>query len=990
MAAMYEYVLSLQDRMSGSLQRIAGASQATVGKLSALSAKNDALKNSTRDLGVSMSTLKQKIDLLQAEKELLPSSALRQIGTYNREIDRLNGKIGKLESAGRGGALKKAFGQIDSATGGLMSNPLVLGTAAVGATVGSAMNFREGMAKVNITAQLDEKSLAAVSERVKKITKDNKADITLAPVGFEKIISQVGEVETSLQILNATQKGAKAAFVDQDTVAGALAQTLSIVGKENTTAQEVLDTFLASKRVGAGEFKDFAQYMPNLIAGASNLGIAYKDVAGVYAYMTGKGQSAERAAVLMENAFSVLGRGEVQDAMKKAGVQIFDTQGKMRSMVDIAKDLNKVMGGRSDKQKSNILEGMGLRDKEAKNAFAILMSDVGKLENSMNEVRNSTGETEKTLAFSANPIQKAAELWSGFKLQLVDLGENAIPLVNVALEAGGYVLTGLSAVISGVVSFFGGWFGMLSSGNPLIWGLTAALGAAAVAVNWNTMMLAGAAIATKAKLLWDGLATTATAVWTGTQWGLNAALFACPITWIVAGIGLLVGGIVWAWNKFEGFRQVVMGVWECIKMLGQIIIDNLVGVIGNAIKGIGSLGKALWKVFTGDFKGAWQSAKEGAQSLVNANPIVAGVKMGAQVAGADWSGAYQNGAQKGADSWARSQEKKTQEQNTLAPGGMSGGVAGLTQNMLQGATAPGTAQAPGGESFDRIMAKLDKGGKGGNGSGSGSGTKQKEKDTFDLNNIGTHDLKGSTAYNAIVSKLAPVKMAGLAAAVATGMALAPSPAPASTTPDTPAPVLTEIPTFPPASAATTPDTPIPILAEVPTSPPAAIPNTPTPVTVEVPALPSASVTAMPGVQTPTLAEVPTSPATAIPNTPTSVTVEVPASPSASVTAMPGVQTPTLAEVPIPPATAIPNTPTPVTVETLAIPTASDAAAAPAIGLQQDDPKTDNSPFKRSGTQIGKFCDSVIINIAHADGKGYDQIKDEIMREMLKVFDNYEA
>ena len=914
MAAMYEYVLSLQDRMSGSLQRITGASQATVGKLSALSAKNDALKNSTRDLGVTMSTLKQKIDLLQAEKELLPSSALRQIGQYNQEIDRLNGKIGKLEDAGRGGALKKAFGQVDSATGGLMSNPLVLGTAAVGATVGSAMTFREGMAKVNITAQLDEKSLAAVSEQVKKITKDNKADITLAPVGFEKIISQVGEVETSLQILNATQKGAKAAFVDQDTVAGALAQTLSVVGKENTTAQEVLDTFLASKRVGAGEFKDFAQYMPNLIAGASNLGIAYKDVAGVYAYMTGKGQSAEKASVLMENAFSVLGRGEVQDAMKKAGVQIFDTQGKMRSMVDIAKDLNKVMGGRSDKQKSNILEGMGLRDKEAKNAFAILMSDVGKLENSMNEVRNATGETEKTLAFSANPIQKATELWSSFKLQLVDLGENAIPLVNVALEAGGYLFAGLSTVISGVVSFFGGWIGLLGKGNPLIWGLTAALSAAAIAINWNTMMLTGAAIATKAKLLWDGLASTATAIWTGSQWGLNAALWACPITWIVAGIGLLVGGIVWAWNKFEGFRQVVMGVWECIKMLGQIIIDNLIGIIKNAISGIGSLGEAIWKVFTGDFKGAWQSAKKGAQSLMDANPIVAGVKMGVQVAGADWAGAYRNGAQKGADSWARSQEKKTQGQNTLAPGDMSGGVAGLTQDMLQGATAPGMAQAPGGESFDRIMAKLGKGGtkgKNGNGSGSGKSTSRNNKDTFDLNNIGTRDLKGSTAYNAIVSKLAPVKMAGLAAAVATGMALAPSPAPAATASDGPAPVTVEVPALPPVPATTIPDAPAPAVAETLIPPPAS-------------------------------------------------------------------------------ATAIFDIPVPSVAETLATPAASDVAAAPAIGLQQDDPKTDNSPFKRSGTQIGKFCDSVIINIAHADGKGYDQIKDEIMREMLKVFDNYEA
>lgn len=318
MANTLEYIFSLQDKVSAKIGNITVTSDRMLGKFAELEKKNLSVNKTFNETGRTLGALREKIALLQAEREWLPADNIEGIRAYNREMKALNKEIDKLESL-NGGKFKKwsreAFAAIPGSE--LISNPLVAASAALGFAGKAGLNFDESMAQVNITAQLEGKSLVELRNRLKQIARDNKADILVAPVGFEKINSQLNDVDLSLSILDASLKGSKAGFTDLDTVSGALAQTLSIVGKENTTAMEVLDTFFAAKRVGAGEFADFARYMPNLIAGASNLGIAYKEVAGTFAYMTGKGQSAERAAVLMENAFSVLGRADVRGKMEK-------------------------------------------------------------------------------------------------------------------------------------------------------------------------------------------------------------------------------------------------------------------------------------------------------------------------------------------------------------------------------------------------------------------------------------------------------------------------------------------------------------------------------------------------------------------------------------------------------------------------------------------------------------------------------------------------
>lgn len=759
MANKIEYIFSLRDQISAKLAGITATSEKTRSALSGVQEKVRSAEDVFQDTGKTIGSLKARIDALQAEKEWIPADNLPAIKEYNREISRLTNELNELETAAGGGKFKKwaseAFDAIPGAS--LLKNPLVTGITAATFAGSAGMTFDENMAKVNITAQLDEAGLDDLKKRLKQIAADNKTDIQVVPVGFEAINSQVNDVELSLSILDAALKGSKAGFTDLDTVSAALAQTLSIVGKENTTAQEVLDTFFAAKRVGAGEFADFARYMPNLIAGADNLGITYKEVAGTFAYMTGKGQSAERAATLMENAFSVLGRVDVRKKLSAAGVDVFDDTGKIRSVVDIFTDLQNVLGGLNDEQKSSLLEQFGLVDKESKSAFSVLMSDTEKLRESMNDVANSTGETTAALGYSRNAVQQATEVWNQFKNIGLQVGEIILPVISAGLTVAGGVLDGVSVVMDTVIGFFSGWYALIQQGNPVIIGLTTTLGILTAAMAVNYAWTQRAVVIGGIKKVLDITQTAVTGGLTAAQLALNAAFMASPLGWIAAGIGVVIGVVTLCWQKFEGFRMVVLGVWEVIKEFGRTLFNSIVAPFQKILSGIGSVGTAIVQLVKGNFSEAAEAAKQGfkeiSQGVVTSNPVSIITRT---IQNGDYSTAWEKGRQAGRDSWAASREDK-QTQIVVQP---------TETTPLQPTSTPMASP-----NFDKLLASLETGKK-------ASGKSK----VLDLNET-PGNLSESSAYSAITQKLKPREvsllpesMRKVAATVAVPLAMAASPA----------------------------------------------------------------------------------------------------------------------------------------------------------------------------------------------------------------------
>lgn len=733
MANKIEYIFSLQDKISAKLGGITATSDKTVTALSGVREKVASVDAVCKDTGKTVGSLKMKVDALQAEREWIPADNLPAIREYNKEISRLTKEIDALETASGGGKFKKwasdAFEAIPGA--GLLKNPLVTGMAAIGFAGKAGMSFDEGMAKVNITAQLDEAGLSDLKKKLKTIADDNKTDVVLAPVGFEQINSQLNDVDLSLSILDASLKGSKAGFTQLDTVSAALAQTLSIVGKENTTAAEVLDTFFAAKRVGAGEFSDFARYMPNLIAGASNLGVAYKEVAGTFAYMTGKGQSAERAAVLMENAFSILGRGEVRDKLAKSGVKVFDEAGKIRSLVDIFSDFQGVMAGLNDEQKSSFLEKLGMVDKEAKNAFAILTSDITKYNASMKDVVNSSGETDKALEYSQNSVQRLTEVWNKFKNIGVTVGEIILPIISAGLSVADVVLTGVSSTLNIVVGFFSSWYSLLREGNPLVVGLTAALGFYTIAMGANYATTQKAVIIGGIKKVMDIAQTAATWGLTTAQWALNAAFYASPLGWVALAIGAVIAAVTYCWQKFEGFRVAILGVWGVIKEFGATLLDSVVKPFKQVLSGIGGVCSAIVNLVKGNFKEAAAAAKDGfkniGEGVLGANPVSI---LYDTAQNGNYSQAWEKGKQAGRDSWVASQQKTDD-------------VSTMDKLIPTPAPLPEPGNMPG-TNFNDLMAKLGKDKKG-----------AKAKKVLKLDDD-VKNLNETAVYTAVTRKLAPL------------------------------------------------------------------------------------------------------------------------------------------------------------------------------------------------------------------------------------------
>ena len=207
------------------------------------------------------------------------------------------------------------------------------------------------------------------------------------------------------------------------------------------------------------------------------------------------------------------------------------------------------------------------------------------------------------------------------------------------------------------------------------------------------------------------IVTVVTEAWATITKVLNVLFISSPIGWIALAIGGLAAAVVYCWDKFDGFRAFILGMWDTLKQFGKIIWEYVVSRFYEAINGVKSLALAFKKFFSGDYSGAYDALKNGVSQIYGVQSGINAVNDASKV------------------SFSDNFNRRKEEQSLVIPANATTGTDGT------GLKVPGLSGGGKGSSGTESL------GIGGTGSGSGKGVTLTVNMTNNFNLSGENDVK---------------------------------------------------------------------------------------------------------------------------------------------------------------------------------------------------------------------------------------------------------
>lgn len=295
---------------------------------------------------------------------------------------------------------------------------------------------------------------------------------------------------------------------------------------------------------------------------------------------------------------------KASDAMEALGLQVYDSEGNMRSMNDILGDLNSSMDGMTAEEKSNIISKIFNK------------TDLS----SVNALLANTGDTWDDLQSSITDSGGAAQQMADTQLDNLQ-GQLTIlksALEGLAISFGELLMPAIKQIVGWVQGFVDKLNSMDEGTKKVI--VTIALVAAALGpvliVIGKVVSAVGSIMTIVPKLVSAfGMVQKAFVA-------LNGVMMANPIMLIVAAIAALVAAFIYLWNTNEGFRNFWVNLWETIKSTVLNIVQAIRDFLTSAWDTIKTTAETVWNAIKEFFVGLWEGIKTIFSTVLEAIKLV--------------------------------------------------------------------------------------------------------------------------------------------------------------------------------------------------------------------------------------------------------------------------------------------------------------------------------------------------------------------------------
>ena len=480
---------------------------------------------------------------------------------------------------------------------------------------------------INAFADLDTKHRAMLNKlevETRKSTEISKQAFIDMSLGVAKPAEELINIANSLggaidglsgqQLNKMTEEVAKFAIATDtasDVASNMVSNTVNAFKLPATEVPKLLDAITAASNYSSADVADLGEALSKCSTAAAGANQNVYDTSAALAVLANTGVKGSEAGTGLANIFERMANPANVENLTKIGVAVFDAQGKMRSLVDIAADFNEKTKGMSDSEKQFIslqtFGGIGAR------AFNQLAQNAEAYRKQQKQITDSQGAMnqayeEMNQSLGAN-LQLAKN--SGMAI-LYKIGEKLAPQVK---EITDYIVD-LSKKISRADDGTLDW--AISIGKVVV-GLFVFFKAASttmsivstIAANMKTLRAVFSIIQIAAsglfKVLIIGIRAVATAFLTN------------PIGLAITAIIVVLMLLYYNWDTVKDY---LIAGWNMLKNAINSVVNwfngTLVPAWNDGINAIGNFFSNLWEGIKAGVSGAVSFIKEGINTIISA------------------------------------------------------------------------------------------------------------------------------------------------------------------------------------------------------------------------------------------------------------------------------------------------------------------------------------------------------------------------------------